>query len=319
MSIINWGIIATGNIAHSFASDFKYSHGGRLLAVASRSISKATDFCEKYKIKKAYGSYEELFSDPEIDAVYIATPHNAHFKNASDALKSGKAVLCEKPITINPSECQQLIEISKSTNIYLMEAMWTYFLPPVLKMKKWITERRIGKVIHVKAEFGFKADYEANGRLFSPDLAGGALLDIGIYPIALTCLVYQAIPNQILVSSTMAATGVDYEETMIFEYDGAIANLTASLKFKMPNEAVIIGEYGYIKIPDFFMARECYLYNNDHELLEHFTDDRLGTGYNYQVDAVNRDLHAGKKQSEMVPLSTSLKLQEIMAIVRQKF
>jgi len=320
MKKIRWGIIGTGNIAHSFANDFDYCTNGELFAVASRSMDKAIAFSSKYQIEQAHGSYEALYTDSNIDVVYIATPHNFHLKNASDALNCQKAVLCEKPITVNPAECIQLIEVAKSTNTYLMEAMWTYFLPPIVTAKKWINDGRIGRVQQLKAAFGIKAKYDPEGRLFNPDLAGGALLDIGIYPIALAWLIYGQMPGQISVTSKMAVTGVDQEETMIFTYEsGAKADLTASLLSKMPNEAVIIGEYGYIRIPDFFMANKCHLYNNKDEIIESFNDARKSVGYNFEIDSVNQDLLSGKKQSEIVPLATSLKLQEIMSSVYFQF
>lgn len=319
MKTINWGILSTGNIAHSFAQDFRYVKGGKITAVASRSLDKADAFAKKYKIEKAYGSYEQLLSDPKIDAVYIATPHNFHFQNTSDALKKGKAVLCEKPITINPGECRKLIELSRSTNTYLMEAMWTYFLPPVQKAAEWIREGKIGKVQQIKAEFGFKANYDPKNRLFNPELAGGALFDIGIYPIALACLLQQEHPSQMTVDVKKADTGVDHEETMVFNYpDGSKARLHASLLADLPNEAVIIGENGQIKVPDFFKAKECFLYTQD-ELVEHHTDNRKSIGYNFEISAVNQDLLAGKIQSDIVSLETSQKFQEIMEKVMKQF
>ena len=133
MKKIKWGIVSTGNIANSFAKDFKFVNNAKVHAVASRSLAKADEFAKKYNITKAYGSYEELYEDQEIDAIYVATPHNFHFQNTSDALRAGKAVLCEKPITISSEECGRLIDIANSTGNYLMEAMWTYFLPPILK------------------------------------------------------------------------------------------------------------------------------------------------------------------------------------------
>jgi len=319
MKTINWGILSTGNIAHSFARDFQYSEGGIIKAVASRTVENATAFARKYKIEKPYGSYKELFGDPDIDIIYIATPHNLHFQNSSLALKSGKAVLCEKPITVNPQECQQLIELSTSTNTYLMEAMWTFFLPPILKAKEWIKNGKIGKVRHIRAEFCYQAEYDPNNRLFNPDLAGGVLLDIGIYPIAISYLIYNQLPESITVNSQKAKTGVDHEETMLFHYsDGSTAHLHASFLYNMPNEVIITGNRGYIKIPDFFMARECFLFMEGN-LTEHYKDQRKSVGYDFEVNAVNQDLISGKKQSEIVPLDTSLNIQKIMAMVMKQF
>ena len=318
-SMINWGIISTGNIAHSFAKDFKYSTGGNLVAVASRSIHKANDFGQKYSIPRRYSSYEELFLDKDIDAVYIATPHNFHFDNSCDAINNGKAVLCEKPITTNPQHCNTLIELSKSKKIYLMEAMWTFFLPPIRKAIEWVQEGKIGHIKNVTAEFGFRAEFDPQSRLFAPELAGGALLDIGIYPIALCYLVYQQSPGRIRVNAQKARTGVDHEESMVFSYsNGKEARLHATLLTELPNEAEIIGEKGFIKIPNFFQARECTL-SVKNKIVAHFVDDRKSVGYNYEISAVNRDLTTGKIESEIVPLETSLAIQDIIASVMAQF
>lgn len=319
MRKINWGIIGTGNIAHSFARDFVYVNQGNLVAVASRSLDKAQGFADEFNISKAFGSYAEMYNSNEIDAVYIATPHNAHLQNSTDALKAGKAVLCEKPITINPNECRRLMDIAKSTGNYLMEAMWTYFLPAIVEAQKWIEDGKIGKVKHIKSDFGFKANIKSEARLFDPQFAGGALLDIGIYPIAMAWLIYKQTPEKVSVFSKKEDTGVDSEETMIFEYaNGVVANLAASILYDMPNEAVIMGDQGIIRIPDFFKAKECFLYENG-DIKEHFTDPTKCVGYNFEVDAVNMDLLEGKKESAVVPLSTSLKIQELMAMVIKKF
>ena len=319
MKKIKWGIISTGNIANSFARDFKYVQNGEIHAVASRSKEKAREFAVRYGINNAYGSYEDLFLDKEIDAVYVATPHNFHLDNAAKAMKSGKAVLCEKPITINSQELSQLMDIAKSTNMYLMEAMWMYFLPAIKKAKSWIDEGKIGKVDYVKADFGFKANAEKELRLFDPELAGGALLDIGIYPIALSCLVYNQLPKKISVSSKKKDSGVDMTETMILEYaSGETASLSVTLLYDMPNEALIVGDEGYISIPDFFKAKECFLYKGK-VVVDHFTDQSECVGYTYEVESVNRDLLEGKMQSDLMPLSASMMLQEIMDNIKTKF
>jgi predicted dehydrogenase len=319
MKKIKWGILGTGNIANSFARDFIYVQNGVIHAVASRSIQKSKEFADRHGIITAYGSYEDLFRDTEITVIYIATPHHLHLKNASEAMKNGKAVLCEKPITINTNEFHQLIDVAKSTGMYLMEAMWTYFLPPILKAKSWVDEGKIGNPVYVKADFGFKADEEKNLRLFDPAMAGGALLDIGIYPIALACLFYNQLPKNISVISNKTNTGVDSSETIFMEYlHGGFANLSASFLYDMPNEALLIGDEGYIRIPDFFMAKKCFLYK-DNIQVDHFSEKSKCVGYNYEIEAVNHDLRASKRQSDIMPWSSSLMLQEIMDIVKTKF
>ena len=319
MKTINWGILGLGNIAGTFAKDFKYTKGGIIVAAASRTVEKATQFCMEHAIEKPYGSYAALIQDPEIDAIYVATPHNLHFQNTLDALREGKAVLCEKPITTNPQDLEALITESRVHNSYLMEAMWTYFLPPILKSIDWIKEGRIGDIKYIKADFAFKAEYNPGGRLFNPELAGGALLDIGIYPIALSLLLTGKEPEHIHVISKKAQTGVDMSEVMVFEYqDGITANLYAALDHDAPWDATIIGTEGYIKIPDFFMATRCFLHK-DKKVVDHFVDQRKAVGYNYEIDAVHQDLWSGRKESEIMPLKTSLLLQKIMNEVMSKF
>ncbi len=319
MESIKWGIISTGNIAHSFTQDFKFVNNGELVAVASRSKEKATQFANQYNIPKAYGDYDNLFEDDEIDAIYVATPHNFHFDNSSNALKAGKAVLCEKPITVNPQECRDLIDLSQTTGNYLMEALWTYFLPAILKAQEWVKEGKIGDIKHIKADFGNPVPFDPESRMYSPDLAGGALLDMGIYPIALAWLFLKKDPDNISVISKKAPTGVDDDVTMLFDYVDVTATLTTSFRCKLPNCAYIIGDKGYIRIPDFWQAKECFLYNNVDKCVEHYVDDRKSIGLNFEIDTVNSDLLNYKKESEVMPLSYSLKLQEHMGLVMKKF
>ncbi|NJN26854.1 MAG: Gfo/Idh/MocA family oxidoreductase [Cyclobacteriaceae bacterium] len=319
MKKIKWGIISTGNIARSICADFVHVSNGEIHAVASRSLDTAASFAKHFGIERYYDSYEALYRDPEIDAIYIGTPHNFHRENATAAMMAGKAVLCEKPITTNENELRQLIETAKNTNTYLMEAMWTYFLPAIIQAKSWLDSGEIGELKHIRADFAFLADPQTNLRLFDPKLAGGALLDIGIYPIALSCLAMPQLPISICASSKKASTGVDSEESMVFEYlNGTTANLMASFLFDMPNDAYFIGTKGYISIPEFFMAKECFLYKNK-QIAGHFVDDKPTVGYSYELEAVNNDLLAGKKQSEIMPWSVSIMLQKIMDIVKQKF
>ena len=319
MELIKWGIISTGNIAHSFTQDFKFTNNGKIMAVASRSKEKASRFASQYNIPKAYGKYDELFKDNEIDAIYVATPHNFHFDNTSNALKTGKAVLCEKPITVNPKECQELMDLSQTTGNYLMEGMWTYFLPAILKAQEWVTEGKIGAIKHVKADFGNPVPFEPASRMYNPELAGGALLDMGIYPVALAWLFLKRDPDNISVLSRKAPTGVDDDVIMMFDYDDAAATLATSFQCKLPNCGYIIGDKGYIRIPDFWKAKECFLYNSIDKCEEHYVDDRKSQGFNFEIEAMNNDLLENKMESDVMPLSYSLKLQEHINMVMKKF
>lgn len=318
MSKIKWGIISTGTIANAFAQDFACVQEGALLAVASRNIKKAQDFADKYSIPKAYGSYAELLSDTEIDAIYVATPHSMHLENALAALDQDKAVLCEKPITINPKECDQLLAFAKSKNQYLMEGLWTYFLPAIRKAQQWIGAGRIGTVKTLKADFGYPVPFDAQGRMYNPDLAGGALLDMGIYPIAMAWLFLQKNPLKMTVVNRNASTGVDDDVSMLWEYEDEVAMLSTSFRSKLHNHLYIIGTEGYIEIPDFWRAKECKLYKVE-EQVDHFLDDRKSLGFNFEIDAVNDDIQNGRLESSIASHAVSRKLQQLMAQVKSQF
>lgn len=318
MKKIKWGIIGPGKIAHTFAQDFQFAKYAELKAVASRSQERAEIFADKYNLPKAYGSYAELYADEDIDIVYVATPHTFHHENSVDALNKGKAVLCEKPITVNLAECDSLIALAKKKEQYLMEGMWTYFLPVINKASAWINDGRIGKVLSIKADFGNAVPFDAESRAYSPALGGGALLDMGIYPLAITWLVYKCDPKNITVISRKASTGVDNDVNMLFEYEDALASLQTSFRSKLNNHAYIIGEKGYIDIPEFWHARECILYDSEN-IIDHFKDDRKGSGFEFEIDSVSSDLLNGLKQSNVMPLAYSRKLQEHMQMVIEKF
>lgn len=315
---IKWGIIGPGIIARQFANDIEFCRHATLVGVASREKERAVPFAKEFNIPKAYESYEALYKAPEIDAIYIATPHNFHYEQAVKALKAGKAVLCEKPLTVTPQETNQLIAIAQSTNQYLMEGMWTYFLPAIKKAKDWVNEGKIGQIMHVKADFGYPFPYDPKHRAFNPDLAGGATLDIGIYCIALAWLFLQQDPEKMNIICREAPTGVDADVSMLFEYENATASLTSSMLCKLNNWAYIIGEKAYIAIPDFWRAKECYLYEGE-KMIEHFIDPQNGIGLNHETDTMSLDLLNGEKESKIMPHSYSSKLQEHMATVMKHF
>jgi predicted dehydrogenase len=318
MKKVRWGIVGPGNIAHSFAHDFQFTKYGELKAVASRSLTRAQKFANKYNIPKAYGSYDELYADEEIDIVYVATPHTFHYENSVDAINSGKAVLCEKPITVNPQECDKLIALAKEKDKYLAEGMWTYFLPAINKVSQWVNRGKIGRVLSIKADFGKRVAFDPDSRMYSPKLGGGSTLDLGIYPLAITWLIYKSDPKNISVISRKASTGVDNDVNMQFEYEDALASLHSSFRSNLNNHAYIIGEKGYIDIPEFWHARECILYESE-KIVDRFQDQRNGHGYEFEIDSVSSDLLNGLKESQVMPLDYSRKLQEYMKMVIDKF
>jgi predicted dehydrogenase len=316
---IRWGIIGAGRIAHAFAGDCNFAPSAELVAVASRSQENAEQFAQQYSLEKSYGDYQSLYSDPEVDAVYIATPHTHHLRQATDAMEAGKAVMCEKPLVISAEECQTLIETQKRTGIYLLEAMWTHFLPAIQKARQWVEEGRIGKVEHLKADFAYPLlPYRSDLREYNKELAGGALLEMGIYPVAIAWWFMRRDPVNMQVTAGYAPNGVEDDVIAVMDYGDAIASLGTSFRCRLHNFCHIIGDKGYIAIPDFFRASECHLYELD-TLVDTFSEPRETHGFNYEIEAASQDILQGRTQSEIVPLSSSLSFQKHMDLIRSHF
>jgi predicted dehydrogenase len=291
---------------------------GVVQAVAARSGKSARAFADQYGIATAHDGYDALYADPNVDAIYVATPHNLHLHHASDALFAGKAVLCEKPITINAGECRQLMDVAEETGGYLMEAMWTWFLPAVRKAKEWVDAGRIGRIVQIQSDFGYPQIYSAEKREYNAELAGGCLLEMGVYPVALTALFANSDPQDINVMSQHAPNGVEDDVVATFNYPDFVATIGTSFRAKLRNWAYIIGDQGYVAIPDFWRATECQLWVLD-DMVDRFDDGRSTNGFDYQVKAVNDDLLSGRKHSETMPLAASLQVQQHMDLIRSKF
>ena len=318
MEKVRWGIVSAGTIANTFAADMVHVSNAEICAVAARSQDSAESFADKYGIGKAYQGYENLFSDPDIDAVYVGTPHTLHFKNAADALQAGKAVLCEKPLTTSAKECETLLAVARDTDSYLMEAMWTWFLPAVSMAKKWLDAGRIGKLRHIMAELGYPKPYDPDSRLYDPALAGGCLLDMGIYPVAIARYFSQQAPTDIKVISRHAPNGVDDDIAMLFNYPSLVATLATSFRCKLPNTAYIVGTEGFITIPHCWSARECQLFVM-HEQVDQFVDQRRGSGLEFQIESVSADILEGRKESGVVTHAASLAFQQDMDRIKALF
>jgi predicted dehydrogenase len=318
MRRIRWGIVSAGNIANTFASDMAHAPNAEVVAVAARNEADARVFADRHGISKAYEGYDRLFADDEIDAVYVATPHTLHLPNSTDALRAGKAVLCEKPLTTSADECRQLLDVAAETGNYLMEAMWTWFLPAVGQAKAWFDGGRIGELRHVRADFGYPQTYDPEHRVYNAELAGGCLLDMGVYPIALNRLFTRSDPNTVQVISRHAPNGVDDDVVMQFDYDDCVASLATSFRCKLQNTAYIIGTEGYIEIPHFWSARECRLVVM-HDVVDTFEDSRQGSGFEFQIAAASEDILEHRRQSAIIPHAASLAFQEDMDRVKSGF
>ena len=313
---INWGIIGLGNIAHKFATDLLTIEGAKLYAVASRNQEKANEFASKYNATKAYNSYEALAKDPNIDAVYIATPHTLHKENTLLCLDHGIAVLCEKPFAMDSDEVNEMIAKAKDKNVLLMEALWTYFLPHYRYVLKALEDRFYGDVLKLEADFGFYRAFDNSSRLFNKSLGGGSLLDIGIYPIfaALSAL---GIPKHIEANATYFENDADSSCSMVFEYEKNVkAILKSTLIEDTPTEAIFHCEKGIIKINhQFHNPSTVSLIPNEGEG-ETIDFNNKTIGYNYEAIHFNELLRQGKTESNVMSFKFSQSLIKTLDDVR---
>ena len=290
---VKWGVAGLGNIAHKFTSDLIIASTVDLVAVASSSLDRAKEFKNRYGAKKAYGSYDKLFEDKDVEVVYIASLNNHHKKMTLDALNAKKAVLCEKPLGINAAEVNQMIVKSKNQNCFLMEGLWSRFNPAIKIAKKWTNEGQIGIPRFIYAEFSFyRLDVESSHRLMDPLKGGGALLDIGIYPLFLAYYIL-GMPKKIKSQRVLGLTGVDIQTSMILEYDNASAMLYCGITNPSDNSAKICGTSGQIILPGRWHEAQSVKLIKNSEVIEHElpTD---GNGYIDQIKEVNRCIMSRK-------------------------
>jgi predicted dehydrogenase len=317
--IIRWAILGAGKIAHTFAKDFSFVEHAELRAVASRDKLKANVFALEYSIPCTY-TYEELYQDDQIDIVYVATTHNFHFEHAKACIHAGKSVLVEKPVTINDLQFQILTQLARDQKVFLMEAMWTYFLPAIRTVKQWIDEGRIGNVNAIQSNFGYLAEKNLERRMYNPVLAGGSLLDLGVYNVAFVTFFMNTYPNTIQASGKLFENKVDEQVSIILSYNEGetISTMTSSMVANLDNTARIFGSEGYIEIPLFWRMSDVLLYNNGKELVETYQDDRSSNGFCYQIQhATNNLLNESLESDIATHVSTSI-VMRVMDEVRNQ-
>lgn len=315
---INWGIIGLGKIAHRFASDLSLSENNVLYAVASRDLTKARNFSQKYKAVKYFNSYEELAKDPDIDVVYIATPHTFHFEHTMMCFKYGKSVLCEKPMGVDSNEVQIMIKEARSKNLFLMEGIWTRFIPAIEKFIGLLEQKVIGDIKFMRADFGYNAEFDPKSRIFNKSLGGGSLLDIGIYPIYLSMLVL-GFPFNIKALARMTETNVDSYCAILFDYqNSAKAMLESTTEADTPIEAYIYGSKGYIKLHKSFHHTEKVSINRYGEKEEIIQLKYAGQGFLYEINEVNHCILNNEIESRKLPHSLSLDLIHLIDQVKDK-
>ena len=316
-STINWGIVAPGHIAHKFADDLIKVKKARLHAVASRSLERAQAYAKKYKAPHAYGSYEEMTQCPDLDVVYIASPHSGHHEHSLLFLKNNIPVLCEKPMAINSKQVAEMVAVSRKNNTFFMEAIWTRFIPVFEKVMELVEQGAIGDINTIRADFGFKAKFDPKGRLFNPNLGGGSLLDVGLYPVYAATQFFGK-PLRIQASAIKGATGTDNTCAMIFEYpNNRLAILDCSVTNNTETVAVLYGEKGKIEIHGRFHEGEHATLSVDGKEDEEIYVPKTGWGYFHEIMAVNECLREGKTECDKLPLDFSILLMETLDGVRQ--
>ncbi|MFD0797393.1 Gfo/Idh/MocA family protein [Maribacter chungangensis] len=315
--MIRWGIVGAGKIANTFAKDLALVADNRLCAVASRSLSKAKDFAETYAADHAFGSYGELFQSDVVDVVYIATPHTSHADLSIRAMECRKHVLCEKPMGVNGAEVALMLDKARENKVFLMEALWSRFNPTIKKVKELVDAGEIGKLAYLKADFAFYGlDRDEKGRLLNPDLAGGTILDIGIYPIFLSYLLL-GMPKNITAQAQFHKTGIERQTSMIFEYKDAQALLFSSLACDSEMKAEIAGSTGSLFINPRWHEAESYVLVKDGES-EHIALGKMGKGYTHEIAEVAHCITAGKLESSLWSHQNTRDLCTLLDSVREE-
>ena len=350
--IIRWGVLGTGGIARTVARDFRFVQEAELLAVASRELMRAQSFAQRYDIARSYGTYDALLQDNDIDVVYIATPHMRHADDALACIHAGKAVLCEKPFTINAREAQAVIQAARDRGVFCMEAMWMRFTPLIREVKVRVDQGEIGEVTHLTATFGYPLAFDPSSRNFNPELGGGALLDRGIYPLSLTFHLLGS-PASIESEANIGSTGVDMTSHYRLHYhSGAEAVLSSSCEVYQSSEATIRGTAGQIHIHGPFLRPHRITVRQGvptdghrrqlsrwltrtriYQGVKRYLDKPLsalggqgdvfqrfpGRGYQFQFEAVTQSLHAGKLEHDIMPLDETLAIMQAMDEIRQQW
>ncbi len=316
---IRWGILGTGKIARQFAEGLKILPDAKLVAVGSRTAEQANAFGKQYDVSHRHASYEALANDPNVDVIYVATPHSCHKENSLLALSSGKAVLCEKPFAINAREAEQVITFARRKKIFLMEAMWTRFFPLMIKLRELLESQAIGEVRMLTADFGFRAEYHEEERLFNPAFGGGALLDVGVYPVSLASMIFGT-PTRIAGLAHLGKTGVDEESAIILAHaQGQLAVLHTAIRTETTQEAIIIGTQGRIRIHREWWRPEAMTLSLDAGEDETFEFPFAGNGYQFEASEVMNYLCAGKSESSVMPLDETLSIMKTLDAIRSQW
>ena len=312
MEALRWGIIGTGRIAQTFASDLTLIDDGVVAAVGSRSRASAEAFGDAFGVARRYDSYEALVNDPQIDAVYVATPHPMHHANAVLALDAGKAVLVEKAFTMTVDEAVDLVQRARSRGLFLMEAMWTRFLPHVVALREVIAAGELGELVAFVADHGKWFEKDPSSRLFAPELGGSAMLDLGVYPVSFASMILGS-PTRVASMVTPAFSGVDATASAIFGYaNGAQAVITCTSSARSATRASVIGTSARVEIDGDFYAPTAFSVIPRVGEVRRYTFETQGRGLHYQASHVAARIRAGETESDVMPLDESIDVMKTM-------
>ena len=313
---VRWGILATGGIARTFTRDL-IQHRHRVTSVGSRSLDRAQRFAGEFDIPNAHGSYEALVADPEVDAIYVSTPHIFHAANAQAALEHGKHVLVEKAFTINAAEARETIALARDRELLVLEAMWTRFLPHMAYVRQTIADGTIGDIRSVQAEHGQHLPTDPTHRLNAPELGGGALLDLGVYPLSFAHDIL-GVPEEITAAGTLGPTGVDTEVATIMRHEeGRLSTSYSSLVSRSRNTAQVLGTAGRIEIGSvWYTPASVAVYDAENQLVDTFEQPVSGRGMQYQATEMEQLIDAGATESRLMSLDDSVAVMETMDQVR---
>lgn len=318
---IRWGILGAGKIAKKFASDLRLVKDAELIAIGSRNVDTAQVFARDYPAKYLHGGYESLVKNPEVDIIYVATPHNFHYEHTLLCLQHDKAVLCEKPFAINAREASAMIALAKEKKVFLMEALWTKFLPHFIKVKELVASGQVGTIKSVLVKFGFRPTEPIAPRIFDPALAGGTMLDIGIYNVFMALSILGK-PTEIDAVMTPASTGIDEQCAVTFRYwNGAMAQLFSSFASNIATEADIHGSNGRLRLTHRFYAPDTTIeyypgWIDSKEVIP--VEKEAGWGYQYQIRHVCDCLRSGLTESPVMSFTDTMLLIETLDAIRAK-
>ncbi|WP_030421623.1 Gfo/Idh/MocA family protein [Streptomyces sp. NRRL F-5065] len=316
---VRWGILATGGMAARFTADLAGLPDAEVVAVASRTEAPAREFARRFGIPRAHGSWEALARDEEVDVVYVATPHAAHRAAAGLCLEAGRNVLCEKPFTLNAREAGELVALARRRGVFLMEAMWTYCNPLVRRLKALVDDGAVGEVRGVQADFGLTGSFPAGHRLRDPAQGGGALLDLGVYPVAFAQLLLGE-PSGVTARAVLSEEGVDLQTGALLTWEGgALAALHCSIVGATPNWAAVTGSRGRIEVPRGFFAPDRFVLHREGREPEEFLADPADgphDGLAHEAREVMRALRAGERESPLVPLDGTLAVMRTLDAIR---